>query len=154
MPFPTLAGTATDEAVRQLTVVLADTYNLAVKTHGAHWNAHGPDFFRLHSAFEKQYQALIAAADLLAERIRALDSVAPGSMRQLLALSSIGDPPAADGQLLVEALRDDHRMLAENCRAALAAAGEAGDDVTVEMMTTRIAEHDKAAWMLTATLES
>jgi starvation-inducible DNA-binding protein len=143
---------ATKEMVRQLTTVLADTYNLAIKTHGAHWNVRGPGFFRLHLAFEEQYQALLEAADVLAERLRALDSPAPGSMRQLLALSSIGEPPAASDTLLVEALRDDHRRLSETAAQALQEAKDANDDVTADMLITRIEAHDKTAWMLTATL--
>ena len=144
--------TVTNEVVKQLTIVLANTYNLAVKTHGAHWNVRGSGFYRLHQAFDEQYQALLAAADLLAERIRALGSMAPGSMDQLLALSSIGEPPAAEDTLLVEALRDDHRMLSQRCRVALEEAKEANDDVTADMLITRIEAHDKTAWMLTATL--
>lgn len=137
---------------KQLTTVLADTYNLAVKTHGAHWNVRGSGFFRLHQAFDEQYHALLEAADVLAERIRSLGANAPGSMRQLLALSSIGEPPASEDHLLVAALRNDHRKLSESCGVALEEAKSANDDVTADMLITRIEAHDKTAWMLTATL--
>ena len=149
-PYPKTEGTAT--VVKQLTTVLADTYNLAVKTHGAHWNVRGSGFYRLHQAFDEQYHALLDAADVLAERIRALDCNAPGSMRQLLALSSIGEPPASDDYLLVEALRNDHRTLSATCGVALDEAKQANDDVTADMLIARIEAHDKSAWMLTATL--
>ncbi len=140
--------------VKQLTTVLADSYNLAVKTHGAHWNVRGSGFYRLHQAFDEQYHALIDAADVLAERIRSLNFNAPGSMRQLLALSSIGEPPDSDDSQLVEALRNDHRKLSEICSVALEEAKKAGDDVTADMLIARIAAHDKTAGMLTATLGS
>src|SRR5260221_81439 len=93
--------------VKHLTKVLADTYVLGVKTHGAHWNVKGSGFFRLHTAFEEQYQGLFSAADVLAERIRALSSDAPGSMKQMLAISTVGEPPETQDESLVRALRDD-----------------------------------------------
>jgi starvation-inducible DNA-binding protein len=49
-PPPTTSG----DLVTALTVILADTYALAVKTHGAHWNVTGPGFFALHRAFGEQ----------------------------------------------------------------------------------------------------
>lgn len=146
------AVTGGKPGVKQLTTVLADTYNLAVKTHGAHWNVRGSGFFRLHQAFDEQYHDLLEAADVLAERIRALAYNAPGSMRQLLALSSIGEPPSSDDHLLVEALRNDHCKLSESCSMALEEAKLANDDVTADMLIARIEAHDKTAWMLTATL--
>lgn len=57
---------------KKLANVLSDTYVLAVKTHGYHWNVMGPGFAGLHGFFEKQYDDLIAAADEIAERIRSL----------------------------------------------------------------------------------
>ena len=41
------AATSTHPVVQHLIKVLADTYVLGVKTHGAHWNVKGPGFFRL-----------------------------------------------------------------------------------------------------------
>lgn len=57
----------------QLGKLLADTYSLYLKTHGFHWNVTGPMFNTLHLMFETQYQELWAAADVVAERMRALD---------------------------------------------------------------------------------
>ena len=34
-----------------LSQILANTYALAVKTHAAHWNVTGAQFFSLHAAF-------------------------------------------------------------------------------------------------------
>lgn len=147
----TMAGTEVT-VVGQLTVVVADTYVLGVKTHGAHWNVKGPGFFRLHAAFDAQYHELLLAADEIAERIRALDAHAPASMRQLLDHSAIGEPPIGDDLQLVRALRDDHRAIAKRCREATAIAMEAKDEVTADILIGRSKAHDKTAWMLTATL--
>lgn len=58
-----------------LSHLLADTYSLYLKTHNFHWNVTGPMFQTLHLMFEGQYTELALAVDLIAERIRALDSL-------------------------------------------------------------------------------
>ncbi|MGA0180992.1 MAG: Dps family protein, partial [Ilumatobacteraceae bacterium] len=59
--------------------LLADTYTLYLKTHKYHWNVTGPMFQTLHLMFETHYNELALAVDLIAERIRALGVLAPGS---------------------------------------------------------------------------
>jgi starvation-inducible DNA-binding protein len=150
---PVSAVSANSTPVTQyLTKVLADTYVLGVKTHGAHWNVKGPGFFRLHAAFDEQYHELLLAADEIAERIRALDAMAPASMRQLLEHTGIGEPPTGDDMQLVRALRDDHRHVAKACRQATIVAEDADDEATADLLIGRSKAHDKTAWMLTATL--
>lgn len=146
------AASAPTPVVKHLTKILADTYVLGVKTHGAHWNVRGPGFFRLHAAFEEQYLALLLAADELAERVRALGEDAPGSMAQLCALSSIGETVKVDDDALVRALREDHRVVSKCCRDATKIAQLAGDEPTADLLIKRAQVHDKTAWMLSATL--
>ncbi len=137
--------------MKPLVSVLADTYALAVKTHGAHWNVTGSGFFQLHDAFASQYDALFEAADDLAERIRALGESAPAGIHALAKLASVGDlGHQHDGHALAKALRDDHRALAKTCEKARAVAEKASDEVTVDMMIGRIEAHEKTAWMLDA----
>lgn len=151
-PASAVAASSPSGVVKDLTQVLADTYGLAVKTHGAHWNVRGAGFFRLHAAFEEQYTALFLAADELAERIRALGVDAPSSLRELSELSSIGETPKGDDDTLVRALRDDHRRIAERARKAIAGAQDGDDEATADLLIGRAQAHDKTAWMLSATL--
>ena len=62
-----------------LSRLLADTYTLYLTTHNFHWNVTGPMFNTLHTMFMAQYTELWNAVDPIAERIRSLDHVAPGS---------------------------------------------------------------------------
>ena len=151
-PAGAIAAFAPTTVVKDLIQVLADTYALAVKTHGAHWNVRGAGFFRLHAAFEEQYTQLFLAADELAERVRALGLDAPSSILQLTELSSIGESTTRDDDTLVRALRDDHRRVAERCRVAVAVAQEAKDEGTADLLIGRARAHDKTAWMLSATI--
>jgi starvation-inducible DNA-binding protein len=146
------SASSLNPVVQQLIKVLSDTYVLGVKTHGAHWNVKGSGFFRLHAAFDEQYHDLLAAADELAERIRSLNCMAPASMRQLLEVSDISEPPADDELHLVRALRNDHQQVAKLCRKAITVANEENDEGTVDLLIGRLKAHEKTAWMLTATL--
>ncbi|MGN6705678.1 MAG: Dps family protein [Rhodanobacter sp.] len=142
------------EAVaKHLSKLLADTYSLYLKTHSFHWNVTGPQFNSLHLMFETQYNALWLAADEVAERIRTLDVFAPGSYTQFAKLSSIKDEPGVpEWQEMVGQLVEGHEIVAATARDALKAANAAGDDGTADMVTGRLKEHEKTAWMLRSLL--
>ncbi|MFX3864281.1 Dps family protein, partial [Streptococcus suis] len=80
--------------------LLADTFQLYLKTHGFHWNVTGPQFNTLHTMFMTQYTELWTALDELAERIRSLGHFAPASGGQFGRLTSVreeqGVPNATD----------------------------------------------------------
>ena len=134
---------------RKLGQLLAETYTLAFKTHGYHWNVVGPQFNDLHALFGQQYAALYEAADELAERIRALDQPAPASYAAFAELSAItADGETAPQTTLVERLRDAHRHAARTAGEVVEIADQHGDASTADLATQRITEHDKAAWML------
>lgn len=133
---------------------LADTYTLYLKTHGYHWNVIGPHFPALHALFEAQYIELREAVDEIAERIRALGPLAPGSYRQLARLTSIAEDEGAPEALeMVRQLAADHATLIATARTVLKAAEAAGDAATIDLATRRIAIHEKTRWMLRATAE-
>jgi starvation-inducible DNA-binding protein len=144
-------GTATTDALGRL---LADTYVLYVKTHGYHWNVTGPRFAQLHAMFETQYLELFAAVDEIAERMRALGTMAPGAQRQFLALTTLieQDDSVPDASEMVRQLADDHGSLIATATTALKAAEAAGDAPTIDLVTRRLAIHEKTRWMLRASL--
>lgn len=140
------------QMVKHLTNVLSDTYVLGVKTHGYHWNVTGALFPQLHAMFEGQYTALFAAADEIAEHIRALDMPAPGSMAAFQDNSSIKE---ANGQVLsatamVKDLLKSHEQVRVRVTAACEFAGELGDKASEDLMIQRLRAHDKTIWMLRA----
>lgn len=135
-----------------LHAVLADTYILAIKTHAAHWNVTGPSFNSLHAAFELQYNQLLVAADVIAERLRALGKPAPTGAKDLLGNARISDAiPGTDGVLLARTLGADHRTVARACSVAAQEANNANDNATADLLVKQIEDHEKIAWMLEAT---
>ena len=137
-----------------LAELLADTYNLYLKTHYFHWNVTGPRFRELHLMFEEEYTELWQAVDIIAERIRALGEVAPGTYREFSRLSSIPEPdgvPSADATI-DEVLRD-HETVIRVARKTFTSAEGAGDQVTMDLLTGRMQAHEETAWMLRSMLE-
>lgn len=140
------------QIAKGLTESMADTYRLLFKTHAYHWNVEGPLFHSIHKLTEAQYGNLFAAADDLAERIRALGQLAPSRLADITKASCVTDKdklPSA--QVMVEDLAADHEAIAKRMRAVIKSAEEGDDPVTADLLTGRCAFHEKAAWMLRAT---
>ena len=133
-----------------LSKTLGQTFGLYVQTHGYHWNVEGPDFRQLHGVFEDQYTNLWEALDEIAERIRSLGAYAPASLTELTALAGDAPAPAQSATAMVDALIAAHEALAETLRDAIGKAEDAGDDVSVGLLTDRLAWHEKELWMFRA----
>jgi starvation-inducible DNA-binding protein len=144
--------TARKEIVGGLSHLLADTYTLYLKTHAYHWNVTGQMFRSLHLMFEEEYVELWNAVDDIAERIRSLGELAPGSYAELAELSAVPDEPGAPPALeMVRNLADGHETVARTARELVKLAEGAGDVATADLATARIEVHEKTAWMLRAT---
>ena len=138
-----------------LSRLLADSYTLYLKTHFFHWNVTGPMFQTLHLMFEAQYNELALAVDQVAERIRALGHVAPGSYADYARLTSIsesqGVPKAQD---MIRELVQGHETVCRTARSLFPPADAASDEPTADLLTQRLQVHEKTAWMLRSLLES
>lgn len=139
-----------------LSRLLADTYTLYLTTHNFHWNVTGPMFNSLHAMFMAQYTELWNAVDPIAERIRALGHVAPGSYAQYGKLSSIEDAPAEPPKAMdmVRILVAGHEAVARTARGVFPLVDKAGDQPTADLLTQRLDVHEKTAWMLRSMLET
>ena len=148
-----LSASERSAVASELTKVLADSYAVYLKTHGYHWNVRGPEFFALHNLLEQQYRDMWEALDDVAERIRALGEFAPQAHSAFANLTSIKDgDPENDAPTMLKELMKDHETVIATCRAALTVADDEGDDVSVDLLTQRLAAHEKSAWMLRSTL--
>ena len=137
-----------EKMAESLSQILAATYRLTIKSHVYHWNVVGPLFKPLHELTEEHYGALFEAADIIAERIRALGHLAPASLGEAAGFA----PKASDvGKFtavsMVNDLVTDHEAAVKTMRKA---AEQAGDVVTADMLTDRLTFHEKALWMLRA----
>jgi len=148
------ASTASDACVAALKQLLAESYQLFVKTHGYHWNVVGPQFVELHKLFEEQYNDLFEAVDEIAERVRALGAKAPPSFSAFTRITKLDEgQPDTPAKEMIANLLHDNEQVASTCRRGIAMAEEAEDAASADLFTERQAKHDKAAWMLRSLLE-
>lgn len=142
------------EIAEGLSHLLADTYSLYLKTHFYHWNVTGPMFNTLHLMFETQYNELALAVDLIAERIRALGVVAPGTYQQyskLTVLKEDTDVPKATQ--MIKNLVEGQEAVVRTARSLYDIVEKSNDEATSDLLTQRIQLHEKTAWMLRSLLE-
>ena len=138
-----------------LSHLLADSFTLYLKTHNFHWNVTGPMFNTLHVMFMEQYTELWNALDEIAERIRALGVVAPGSFSEFAKLTVIkeseGSPNATE---MIKQLVAGQEAVTKTARSIFPIVDKAGDEPTADLLTQRMQVHEKNAWMLRSLLES
>ena len=138
-----------------LSRLLADTYTLYLTTHNFHWNVTGPMFNTLHTMFMGQYTELWNAVDPIAERIRSLGHMAPGSYADFGKLTSLPDAPGKPPKAtdMVRILVEGHEAVARTARELFPAADKANDQPTADLLTQRLTVHEQTAWMLRSLLE-
>ena len=139
------------EVAESLKHLLADTYTLYLQTHNFHWNVTGPQFTQLHLMFEEHYTEMATAVDEIAERIRTLDVIAPGTYAEFSKLSTVkeitGVPKAHE---MIDILKTGHEIVVKSCRKILTIAQQANDESTASLASDRMRIHEKTAWMLRA----
>lgn len=145
---------ANKQVVEGLRHLLADTYTLYLKTQNFHWHVTGPYFHSFHKMFEEQYNQLAIANDDIAERIRALNHVAPATFAEFLELATIKeDKGKLTSNDMIKKLLNGHEIIIKNAKQLIPVALDAKDDETADLVIGRVEEHEKTAWMLRSSLE-
>lgn len=139
-----------NSVVPALRKVLAETFALYFNTHSAHWNVVGPNFTSLHTLFEGQYNELHASVDDIAERIRALDALAPATLLDLLDPSGVKDGVGKSEDAMLKGLMAGHEALIRTLNEGVEVAQEAADEGTADLFIGRLRAHQKHLWMLKA----
>ncbi len=143
------------EIAEGLKHLLADSYTLYLQTHNFHWNVTGPQFRELHLLFEEHYTELAVAVDDIAERIRTLGVVAPGTYKQFAQLSSIAEVETVpSAQEMIEILTAGHEQVVRTCRSVLQQAQAGDDESSAALISDRMRIHEKTAWMLRSLLQA
>jgi starvation-inducible DNA-binding protein len=138
-----------DQLIQQLKVILGTNFALYFKTHGFHWNVEGSDFPQYHKFLGKLYTSIFNNTDLIAEKIRMLDSYAPGSLLRMLELADLEESVIIPSpiSMLAELKRDNDRLIV-HLRAGIVAADQAGEPAVGNFLQDLLDQHQKHAWML------
>lgn len=141
-----------DELVQQMKVLLASTFAFYLKAHNFHWNVEGPDFPQYHGLFENVYSDAWGAVDQIAEKIRALDAYAPGSMARFTTLSAVDEQlNIPEAKKMIAELEMNNRTIISELEKAYRLAEGAKEIGLANYLQDRIDIHKKQGWMLRAT---
>ncbi|MCY4336346.1 MAG: DNA starvation/stationary phase protection protein [Litoreibacter sp.] len=140
------ARAAIAEALNQAVAETAVTTMLA---QNFHWNVTGMAFGPLHDLFQKIYEDHFVAQDDLAERIKAIDAHAEGTLAGMLARSKVKehDGHATDKEM-IKVMQEAQETVATTLAGAGALAAGHGDTLTEDLCIARGQEHEKFAWFL------
>lgn len=143
------------EMVEMLNQTLADATDLMTQTKHAHWNVKGREFQQLHELFDEQAALLQAHMDMIAERATAMGGSATGTVRMAANESRIEEYPedVVLGMDVVDALADRFALHAEELRASMDTAMDAGDEDTADLYVELSRDIDKQLWFLEAHIQ-
>ncbi len=131
--------------------LMANHAVILFQTLNYHWNLVGPEFHDYHLLFDKQYRQLFEDLDLLAERIRAVDGLALGSMDAVLKHATLSEDKGKtpNPKQMVAKLLQQYEYYVEQIRAGIAILEKDSSDFgTRKMLEDVIEKYEKTVWML------
>lgn len=148
-----LATDARSAITDALNQSVAETAVTTMMAQNFHWNVKGMAFAPLHELFQQIYEDHFTAQDDLAERIRALDAHAEGTLAGMLDRSKVEEHHGhASDQEMIQTLLSAQETLAATLAGCGALAAEHGDTLTEDLCIARGQQHEKFAWFLRAHL--
>lgn len=149
-----LSQDARNQIADALNQSVAETAVTTMLAQNFHWNVKGMAFGPLHDLFQKIYEDHFVAQDDLAERIRALDVHAEGTLAGMLKRSKVNefDGTATDVEM-IKMMLEAQETLASTIGGAGELAAELGDTLTEDLCIARGQTHEKFAWFLRAHLQ-
>jgi starvation-inducible DNA-binding protein len=150
-----LQSNAKSASIELLNARVADCIDLALLTKQAHWNLKGREFIAVHEMLDGFRTQVDDYVDTMAERITQLGGTALGTT-QTTAKATTLPPYPVDIYAIpdhLHALIERYGKAANNIRAAIDHAAEAGDADTADIFTEVSRGLDKALWFLEAHIQ-
>jgi starvation-inducible DNA-binding protein len=144
-----LAPSAREAIAAALNQSVAETVVATFMAQNFHWNVTGMAFGPLHALFQTIYEDHFSAQDDLAERVRAIDALAGGTLASMVARSKVADHDGTgDAASMIKALLVAQETLSATMSGLAEVAESHGDLLTQDLAIGRGRTHDKFAWML------
>ncbi|MCW9036432.1 MULTISPECIES: DNA starvation/stationary phase protection protein [Altibacter] len=151
MNYLNLDKTKITKTAQELNVLLADYHVYYQKLRNFHWNVVGKNFFDLHVKFEEMYDDAKLKIDEIAERILTLRFQPVSNFSDYLEKSNLKESASTlDDVEMVKTLLKDHGTIIEHMRKVIEKADAAGDEGTIDLIGSYIADLEKTSWMLDA----
>ncbi|MBX7491019.1 Dps family protein [Helicobacter turcicus] len=142
------------KVIQNLKQIQADSAVFYIKLHNYHWNVKGADFHPVHKALEEMYEEVTEQMDSVAERVLQLGEKPYVTLKDMLATSKIQEDSATsfDSKTILTKILPDYEYFLQAFRELSDIAGEANDKATIALADEKVAELEKAIWMLKAQL--
>lgn len=133
-----------------LTLLLADTFALYMKTKNFHWHMSGPFFRDYHLLLDEQASQIFAMTDAIAERARKVGGTTIRSIGHAARLQRLLDNDAdiVGAQNMLAELRDDNERFVSFARETHAVCSEYGDVASTSLLEQWIDEAEQRVWFL------
>ena len=138
-----------EKLIEQLRTILGTNFGLYFKIHSYHWNVEGPNFVEYHTYLGNLYTQIFNNTDLIAEKLRALETYAPVSLTRMKELSDIEEDVS-----VLEAMPMFQNLVVANdryiihLRAGIVAAEAANEPAIGNFLQDILDQHQKHAWFL------
>lgn len=143
-----------DKLIDSLRKLQADSIVLYMKVHNYHWNVRGSDFPQAHKVLEEIYENFADMFDDLAERIVQLGGVPVVTLAEALKITKVKEESKTSftsKEILKEVLKIYNTLHSDFSDVAKIADKE-GDRVSASYCDDKLAELEKAIWMVSAQL--
>ncbi len=133
-----------EKLIEQLRTILGTNFGLYFKIHSYHWNVEGPDFVQYHKFLGKLYEQVFNNTDLIAEKLRALETYTPVSLTRMKELSDIEEDVS-----VLEAMPMFQNLVVANdryiihLRAGIVAAEAANEPAIGNFLQDLLDQHQK-----------
>lgn len=146
--------TQADQALhQQLNLQIANWTVLYTKLHNYHWFVKGANFFTLHEKFEELYNETAGYIDEIAERLLAIGGTPVATLREALAVATLSEASGKESaDEMVQNIIADFGKLVEELKQGIAAAVDAEDEVSGDLLLGIVSSLEKHRWMLNAYL--
>ena len=138
-----------EKLIEQLRTILGTNFGLYFKIHSYHWNVEGPNFVEYHTYLGNLYTQIFNNTDLIAEKLRALETYTPVSLTRMKELSDIEEDVS-----VLEAMPMFQNLVVANdryiihLRAGIVAAEAANEPAIGNFLQDILDQHQKHAWFL------
>lgn len=134
--------------------VFATNFQVYYRTHVAHVNTTGRNFFSDHKLLEGIYEGLQGNIDTLAEFLRTLRTPMPGSLGTVIALGATADNEVmGDADMLLEGVYEDLEIMIDLYQDLNSVADDENHDEIANFAQDQMRLLRKSCWMIRATLE-